>query len=72
MGFLGLASGKRICLTKQEMQQIRVQSLGQEDPWRRAWQPTPVFLYGESHGQKAVVHRTTKSWTQLKQLSMHA
>ena len=72
MGFLGLASGKRICLTKQEMQQIRVHSLGQEDPWRRAWQPTPVFLYGESHGQKAVVHRTTKSWTQLKQLSMHA
>ena len=21
-------------------------------PWRRAWQPTPVFLPGESHGQK--------------------
>ena len=20
-------------------------------PWRRAWQPTPVFLPGESHGQ---------------------
>ena len=26
----------------------RVQSLGQEDPWRRAWQPTPEFLPGES------------------------
>ena len=22
-----------------------------EIPWRRAWQPTPVFLPGESHGQ---------------------
>ena len=22
---------------------------GQEDPWRKAWQPTPVFLPGESH-----------------------
>ena len=22
-----------------------------EDPWRRAQQPTPVFLPGESHGQ---------------------
>ena len=22
-------------------------------PWRRAWQPTPVFLPGESHGQRA-------------------
>ena len=21
-------------------------------PWRRAWQPTPVFLPGESHGLK--------------------
>jgi len=24
-------------------------------PWRRAWQPTPVFLPGESHGQKILV-----------------
>ena len=23
-------------------------------PWRRAWQPTPVFLPGESHGQSSV------------------
>ena len=23
-----------------------VQSLGREDPWRRKWQPTPVFLLG--------------------------
>ena len=21
-------------------------------PWRRTWQPTPVFLPGESHGQR--------------------
>ena len=24
-------------------------------PWRRAWQPTPVFLPGEFHGQKNLV-----------------
>ena len=24
-------------------------------PWRRAQQPTPVFLPGESHGQKSLV-----------------
>jgi len=24
-------------------------------PWRRAWQPTPVFLHGESHGQRSQV-----------------
>ena len=23
--------------------------------WRRAWQPTPVFLPGESHGQRRLV-----------------
>ena len=24
-------------------------------PWRRKWQPTPVFLPGKSHGQKSLV-----------------
>ena len=23
-------------------------------PWRRAWQPTPVFLPRESHGQRSL------------------
>ena len=23
-------------------------------PWRRAWQPTPAFLPGESHGQRSL------------------
>ena len=23
--------------------------------WRRKWQPTPVFLSGESHGQRSLV-----------------
>ena len=25
-----------------------------KNPWRKAWQPTPVFLPGESHGQKSL------------------
>ena len=36
------------------MQETWVQFLGQEDPWRREWQPTPVFLPGESHGQSSL------------------
>ena len=24
-------------------------------PWRRVWKPTPVFLLGESHGQRSLV-----------------
>ena len=38
-------------------------------PWRRKWQPTPVFLPGESHGQRSLAgysHGVTKSQTQLK------
>ena len=29
-------------------------SLGQEIPWRRKWQLTPVFSPGESHGQRSL------------------
>ena len=31
-------------------------------PWRKEWQPTPVFLPGESHG-RATAHGVAKSWT---------
>ena len=37
-------------------------------PWRRAWQPTPVFLLGKSYGQRtwwAIVHGVAKSQTRL-------
>ena len=41
-------------------------------PWRRAWQPTPVFLPGESHGQRSLVglqsigsHRVRHDWSDL-------
>ena len=36
------------------MQETWVQFLGWEDPWRRKWQPTSVFLPGESHGQRSL------------------
>ena len=31
-----------------------VWSLGREDPWRRAWEHTPVFLPRESRGQRSL------------------
>ena len=40
-------------------------------PWRRSWQPTPVFLPGESHGQRSLVgysswgHRVRHNWSDL-------
>ena len=29
---------------------------GWEIPWRRKWHPTPVFLLGESNGQRSQVY----------------
>ena len=35
-------------------------------PWRSAWQPTPVFWPGESHGQRSLcIHKVAKSRTWL-------
>ena len=36
------------------MQKIWTWSLGREEPWRRKWQPTPVFLPGRSHWQRSL------------------
>ena len=33
---------------------MQVRSLGQEDPLEKEWQPTLVFLPGESHGQRSL------------------
>ena len=43
-------------------------------PWRRAWQPIPVFLPRESHGQKNLVGYSPWSRKELdttEQLSTH-
>ena len=37
------------------MQETQVRSLGWEDPLEKEWQPTPVFLPGELHGQRSLV-----------------
>ena len=37
------------------MQENSVKSLGQEDPLEKEWQPNPVFLPGESHGERSLV-----------------
>ena len=54
----------RICL---QWRRPRFDSSVGKIPWRREWLPTPVFLPGESHGQRSLVgytvRRVTKSWT---------
>ena len=56
------------------MQEIRIQSLGQEDPLRRKWQPTPVFLLEKSHGQRSLIGHSPwvcKELDTAEQLSIH-
>jgi len=59
--FTGMA-GNRASLVAQmvknlpAMWETQVWSLG----WRREWLPTPVFLPGEFHGQRAIVHRVAE------------
>ena len=47
--FPGDASGEE---TACRSRRRRFQPWAGKIPWRRAWQPTPVFLPGESHGQR--------------------
>ena len=55
----------------QETQETQVRSLVGKIPWIQKWQPTPVFLPGESHGQRSLVgfspwgHRVGRNWKQL-------
>ena len=46
LGFPGGSVGKN----PSGMQETQVRSLGGKMLWRRAWQPTPVFLPGEFQG----------------------
>ena len=55
LGFQGGASGKEpACLCRRHKRREFHCWIG-KIPWRRAWQPTPVFLPGESHGQRCLV-----------------
>ena len=48
------------------------QSLGREAPRWRAWQPTPEFLPGESHGQRSLVGNSPwsrKQWAMTERLT---
>ena len=49
----------------QETQEMTVWSWVRKIPWRRAWQPTPLFLPGEFHGQRSLASYSSWGWKQL-------
>ena len=46
---------KNICLQCTRHRRLGFDSWVEKIPLRRKWQPTPVFLPGESHGQRSWV-----------------
>ena len=54
IGLVGFPDGSEV-KNPPTMWEIWIRSLSWEDPWRRKWQPTPVFLPGEFHGYRSLV-----------------
>ena len=48
-------SGKEPACQCRRRQETQVRFLDREDPLEEVWQSTPVFLPGESHGQRSLV-----------------
>ena len=66
-------SGKEPACQCRRDWRLRFNSQVRKILWDEAWQPTPVFLPGESLEQRwATVHRVMKNQTQLKQLRAQA
>ena len=70
--YVGFLRGSKVknLPAKQRCKRCGFDSWVDKFPWRRPWKPTPVFLPGDSCGQRSLLgHGVPKSWTWLKQLS---
>ena len=56
--FLGGTNGKEPACQFKRCKRPRFDLWVTKIPWRREWQPTPVFLPGEFHGQRSLVGYT--------------
>jgi len=53
-GASGGASGKEPTCNTGDVERHGFNPWVRKIPWRTAWQPTPVFLPGEFHGQRSL------------------
>ena len=49
----------------QEIQEMWFDPWVRKIPWRRKWLPTPVFLPGDSHGQRSLVGYSPRGCKEL-------
>ena len=54
-GFPGGTSSKEPACQDRRHKRLGFSSWIGKIPWRKKWQPTPIFLPGESHGQRSLV-----------------
>ena len=59
LGFPGSTSGKEPACQCRRYKRCGFEPWVRKIPWRRAWQPIPVFLPGESLGQRSLVGYST-------------
>ena len=55
MGFPGGASGKVAACQCRRHKRCRFNPWAGKIPWKRAWQPSRIFFFGEPHGQRSLV-----------------
>ena len=75
VGFPGGASGKEPAWQSRRHKRWRYHPWVRKTPWRRAQQPTPVFLPGKSHGQRSLAGYSLwgcKALDMTERLSPHA
>ena len=73
-GFPCGASGKEPACQRKRHKRLGFNPWVRKIPWRKAWQPTPVFLTGESHGQKSLVGYSPRAYkdTDTVEVTNHA
>ena len=62
LGLPGSTSGKEPTCQCRRYKRCRSDLWVERTPWRKKWQPTPVFLPGEAHGQRSLVGYSPWGW----------
>ena len=64
LGLPGGTSGKEPACQCRRLKRLCFNLQIEIVPWRRAWQPTPLFLPGESHGRRSLVGYSPQAHTE--------
>ena len=72
LGFPGGATGKEPTCQCRRHKRRGFDPWVWKIPWRRAWQPTPVFLPAESHGQRSLAGSQGHKESYMTEVTQHS